>query len=58
MYPIYRRCVEEAIVDTAKEFYRVLIEYEYEKLEDGDLELKVLDFHIERVTIEGGDLSE
>ena len=55
MYPIYRRCFEEAIVDTREEFYRVELEYEYEKQEEGDMELKILDIYVERIDIVGGE---
>ena len=55
MYPIYRRCFEEAIVDTRKEFYRVEFEYEYEKEEEGDMELKILDIYVECIDIIGGE---
>ena len=55
MYPIYRRCFEEAIVDTRKEFYRVELEYVYEKQEEGNMELKILDIYVERIDIVGGE---
>ena len=55
MYPIYRRCFEESIVDTQKEFYLIGFDYEYEKQEDGELKIKILDIYVECIKIGGGE---
>ena len=55
MYPIYKGCSEEAIVDTQKEFYLIEFNYEYDKQEDGELKLKILDIYVECIKIGGGE---